>query len=50
MWLAGNLALMVAILVVAVAWKHAEDERQRRLEARIDAAEADGGQASRIDR
>ncbi|MET0801067.1 MAG: cytochrome c oxidase assembly protein [Actinomycetota bacterium] len=50
MWLAGNLALMVAILVVAVAWKHAEDERQRRWEARIDAAEADGGQASRIDR
>lgn len=49
MWLVGNLALMVAILVVAVAWKHAEDEGQRRLEARIDAAEADA-QASRIDR
>jgi len=38
MWLAGNLALMIAILVVAVAWKRAEDEGQRRLEARIDAA------------
>jgi putative membrane protein len=37
MWLAGNLALMIAILVVAVVWKHAEDEGQRRLEARIDA-------------
>ncbi|HET9310103.1 MAG TPA: cytochrome c oxidase assembly protein [Actinomycetota bacterium] len=37
MWLAGNLALMIAILVVAVAWKRAEDEGQRRLEARIDA-------------
>jgi putative copper resistance protein D len=37
MWLAGNLALMIAILLVAVAWKHADDEGQRRLEARIDA-------------
>jgi putative copper resistance protein D len=37
MWLAGNLALMIAILIVAVAWKHAEEEQQRRLEARIDA-------------
>lgn len=37
MWLAGNLALVAAILLTAVAWKHAEDESQRRLEARIDA-------------
>jgi hypothetical protein len=37
MWLAGNLALLIAVLVVAVAWKHSEDEQQRRLEARIDA-------------
>jgi cytochrome c oxidase assembly factor CtaG len=40
MWLIGNLALVVAILLVAVAWKRSEDEGQRRLEARIDAAEA----------
>jgi cytochrome c oxidase assembly factor CtaG len=38
MWLVGNLALVVAILIVAVGWKHAEDEGQRRLEARLDAA------------
>jgi putative membrane protein len=37
MWLVGNLALILAILLVAVAWKHAEDEGQRRLEGRIDA-------------
>jgi putative copper resistance protein D len=40
MWLVANLALVVAILLVAAAWKRAEDEGQRRLEARIDAAEA----------
>jgi cytochrome c oxidase assembly factor CtaG len=40
MWLVGNLALVVAILTVAVAWKRSEDEGQRKLEARIDAAEA----------
>ncbi len=39
MWLVGNLALVLAILFVAVAWKHKEDEGQRRVEARLDAAE-----------
>ena len=39
MWLVGNLALVLAILLVAVAWKHDEDEGQRRLEARLDAAD-----------
>jgi hypothetical protein len=34
MWLAGNLSLVVAMLVVAAAWKREEDARQRRLEAR----------------
>lgn len=34
MWLVGNLALVVALLVVAAAWKRDEDARQRRLEAR----------------
>jgi cytochrome c oxidase assembly factor CtaG len=34
MWLVGNLALVVALLVVAAAWKSDEDARQRRLEAR----------------
>jgi cytochrome c oxidase assembly factor CtaG len=41
MWLIGNLALVLAILLVTVAWKHTEDEGQRRLEARLDAAGAD---------
>lgn len=36
MWLAGNLAIVVAILLVAAAWKRSEDERQRRLEAHLD--------------
>jgi len=34
MWLVGNLALVVAMLVVAAAWKRDEDARQGRLEAR----------------
>jgi putative membrane protein len=34
MWLVGNLSLVVAMLVVAAAWKRDEDARQRRLEAR----------------
>jgi cytochrome c oxidase assembly factor CtaG len=40
MWVAGNLALVVAIVLVAASWKRHEDEAQRRLEARQDAAEA----------
>jgi hypothetical protein len=35
MWLVGNLALVVAMLIVAAAWKRDEDARQRRLEARM---------------
>jgi putative membrane protein len=38
MWLVGNLALVLAILLVAVAWKHDEEARQRRAEAREDQA------------
>ena len=38
MWIAGNLALVIAMLVVAAMWKRHDDERQRRLEAREDAA------------
>ncbi|HET7869388.1 MAG TPA: cytochrome c oxidase assembly protein [Actinomycetota bacterium] len=34
MWLVGNLALVVAMLVVATAWKRDEDARQHRLEVR----------------
>ncbi len=34
MWLVGNLALVVAMLIVAAAWKRDEDARQHRLEAR----------------
>jgi putative copper resistance protein D len=34
MWLVGNLTLVVAMLVVAAAWKRDDDARQRRLEAR----------------
>ena len=35
MWLVENLALVVAMLIVATAWKRDEDARQRRLEARM---------------
>ena len=38
MWLVGNLGLVVAMLIVAAAWKRHDDERQRRQEARLDAA------------
>jgi putative membrane protein len=38
MWLAGNLALVVAMLLVAAGWKRRDDERQRRAEARLDAS------------
>jgi putative copper resistance protein D len=38
MWIAGNLALVVAMLLVAASWKRHDDEVQRRLEAREDAA------------
>ena len=34
MWLVGNLALVVTMLIVATAWKRDEDARQHRLEAR----------------
>jgi cytochrome c oxidase assembly factor CtaG len=42
MWLVGNLGSMVAILCIAAAWKRDEDTRQRRLEAREDAAASAG--------
>lgn len=38
MWLVGNMAFVLAILVVAVGWKHDEEATQRRLEARVDAS------------
>ena len=34
MWLVGNAVSMVAMLILAAAWKRSDDERQRRLEAR----------------
>jgi putative membrane protein len=34
MWLVGNLALVLAMLIVAAAWKRDDDARQHRLEAR----------------
>lgn len=37
MWVAGNLALVIAMLLVAASWKRQDDERQRRLEMREDA-------------
>jgi putative copper resistance protein D len=40
MWLVGNLALVVAMLVVAAAWKRDDDARQRRIEDREDRREA----------
>jgi cytochrome c oxidase assembly factor CtaG len=40
MWLVGNLAMVLAMLIVAAAWKRDEDSQQRRLEAHIDAKPA----------
>jgi cytochrome c oxidase assembly factor CtaG len=37
MWLVMGLSLVVAALLVAVAWKHHEERAQRRLEERADA-------------
>jgi putative membrane protein len=42
MWVAGTLAMVVAMLVVAAAWKRHDEARQRRLEARIDAGAVAG--------
>jgi putative membrane protein len=42
MWLVGNLGMMVAMLLVAAAWKRDDDARQRRLEARADGFAAAG--------
>ena len=47
MWVAGNLALVVAMLLVASSWKRHDDEAQRRIEAREDAAVATAGIAPR---
>jgi cytochrome c oxidase assembly factor CtaG len=38
MWLLTGLGQVVAMLLVAAAWKRHDDARQRRLEARLDAA------------
>jgi cytochrome c oxidase assembly factor CtaG len=43
MWLLGNLAMVVAMLFVAAAWKRADDIRQRREDARLDALERAAG-------
>ena len=37
MWVFGNLALLVAVLFEAVAWKRSDEERQRRFERHLDA-------------
>ena len=42
MWLVGNLGMMIAMLLVAAAWKRDDDARQRRLEARADGLEPAG--------
>jgi putative copper resistance protein D len=36
MWLVGNLAMLIAMLLVAAAWKRDDDARQRRIEERED--------------
>jgi cytochrome c oxidase assembly factor CtaG len=38
MWVVGSLILIVAGLLVAAAWKRADDERQRRIDAALDRA------------
>jgi cytochrome c oxidase assembly factor CtaG len=45
MWLVGGAASMVAMLVVAAAWKRDEDARQRRIEEREDALAVDASSA-----
>jgi cytochrome c oxidase assembly factor CtaG len=40
MWIGTTLAIVVTMMFVAADWKRSEDERQRREEARIDAAAA----------
>ena len=45
MWLAGNLAIVAAMLLVAASWKRHDDEAQRRLESREDAVMAAAGTA-----
>ncbi|MDH4111963.1 MAG: cytochrome c oxidase assembly protein [Actinomycetota bacterium] len=40
MWVAGNLVMVLAMVLVAVSWKRHDDEAQRRLEAREDAVRA----------
>ena len=48
MWVAGNLAPRRSrCVLVAASWKRHDDEAQRRLEAREDAADA-GGPSSRV--
>jgi cytochrome c oxidase assembly factor CtaG len=42
MWLAGNLVMLVAMLLVAAAWKRDDDARQRRIETRADRLAAAG--------
>jgi hypothetical protein len=42
MWLVGNLGMMIAMLLVAAAWKRDDDARQRRLEDRSDGLAAAG--------
>jgi cytochrome c oxidase assembly factor CtaG len=45
MWLVGNAVTMVAMLIIAAAWKRNEDARQRRIEAREDALAVDASSA-----
>ena len=42
MWVAGNLALVASMLLVAASWKRHDDKAQRRIEAREDAAATQG--------
>lgn len=35
-WVGGNLAVVIAMLLVAASWKRHDDERQRRLEMHED--------------
>jgi cytochrome c oxidase assembly factor CtaG len=43
MWLLGNISMVVAMLFVAAAWKRADDSRQEREDARLDALERAAG-------
>ena len=44
MWLAGDVVFLMAVAVIVAAWVRTEGAETRRLDARLDRAEAIGRQ------